>query len=126
MTNIAIIGSREYGNKGRFDFVVNNLLRLKELTIITGGAIGVDTWAMEFCRKHNIRCEVIRPINKNIKISYLFRNIEIITKADLILAFWDEKSKGTKFVIDYAIARNKKIQVIKENGEDDIQSILLK
>lgn len=123
--NIAIIGSREYGNKGKFDFVVNNLLRLKELTIITGGAIGVDTWAIEFCKKHNIRCEVIKPISQDIKISYLFRNIEIITKADLILAFWDGQSKGTKFVIDYAIARNKKIKIINQDGEEEAQSTLL-
>ena len=58
--------------------------------------------------------EIIRPINPANKLDYLFRNIEIITKADRIIAFWDGKSKGTKFVIDYAKARNKDIEIIKE------------
>jgi len=30
----------------------------------------------------------------------LKRNIEIIEYGDLVLAFWDGKSRGTKFVID--------------------------
>lgn len=30
----------------------------------------------------------------------LKRNITIIENADIVLAFWDGKSKGTKFVID--------------------------
>jgi len=31
----------------------------------------------------------------------LNRNITIIENSDLVLAFWDGKSRGTKFVIDY-------------------------
>ncbi len=123
MTKVAIIGSREFKNKDIFELVVSKLLNLKELTIVTGGATGVDTWAMEFCKKHNIRCDIIRPINPNNKVYYLFRNIEILTKADVLLIFWNGLSKGTKFVIDYAIARKKKIKVIKENGEEDAQLV---
>ena len=86
-------------------------------TVISGGAIGVDTWVESFCRSYNIPIEIIRPINPSNKIDYLYRNVEIITKADKIIAFWDGKSKGTKFVIDYAKARNKEVEVIIKDGK---------
>lgn len=109
---IAVIGSREFKDKKLVEEVL-----IKELTplateVITGGAWGVDTWAEEFCEKDCTPCEVIRPINPTNKLDYLFRNVEIITKADLIIAFWDGTSRGTKFVIDYAKARNKEVKII--------------
>ena len=60
-----------------------------------------------------MQCQIIRPINPANKLDYLFRNVEIITLADKIIAFWDGKSKGTKFVIDYAKSRGKDVEVIK-------------
>jgi len=109
---IAIIGSKDFKDK---EFVEKKLA--KEITetniaVITGGASGVDTWVEEFCKKNYIFYEIIRPINPANKLDYLFRNIEIITLADKIIAFWDGESKGTKFVIDYAKARGKKVEVI--------------
>ena len=112
---IAIIGSRIGFSR---DFVIDTLekqkLEFDSDTIISGGAIGIDTYANEFAVLNLITFEIIRPINPANKLDYLFRNIEIITKADRIIAFWDGKSKGTKFVIDYAKARNKDIEIIKE------------
>jgi len=115
---IAIIGSREFKNK---ELVEKTLA--KELTsiivsryteVITGGARGVDEWVIEFCKKNCTPCKIIRPINPSNKLDYLFRNIEIITLADKIIAFWDGKSKGTKFVIDYAKARDKDVEIIRK------------
>ena len=110
---IAIIGSREGFTKedvGRVMFVT---FGWQENTMITGGAHGVDTFAIELAKENNHpQIEVIRPIDPKNKLSYLFRNVEIITKADKIIAFWNGKSKGTKFVIDYAKARNKPIKII--------------
>ena len=112
--NIAIIGSRDFKDK---ELVEKKLA--KELTdinteVITGGARGVDTWVEEFCEKDCTVCKIIRPINPANKLDYLFRNIEIITMADKIIAFWDGKSKGTKFVIDYAKARGKEVEIIEK------------
>jgi hypothetical protein len=110
---LAIIGSRDFRNKELVENTLSKELIHFEDSVITGGARGVDTWVEEFCKKDCTPCEVIRPINPSDKLSYLFRNIEIITKADRIIAFWDGESKGTKFVIDYAKARNKDINIIR-------------
>jgi hypothetical protein len=124
---IAIIGSRTGFTQKK---IWDNLYELifekykgqdKTITILTGGAQGVDTYAINWASQNIYQTEIIRPINKNIgygiKMNYIFRNIEIITKADKVIAFWDRKSKGTKFGIDYAKARNKDIIVIKKESE---------
>ena len=113
---IAIIGSRDLDE----NWVLPKLNFLRKLqyeygcvlSVISGGARGVDTCVKNYCKSWKINLEVIRPVNPTIKIDYLFRNIEIITLADKIYALWDGKSKGTKMVIDYAKARNKRIEVI--------------
>lgn len=112
MKTIAIIGSRDFNDLSK---IISTLEGLEEgsFKVITGGARGVDTAALEWCSRNNVMCEIIRPIDPAVKINYLYRNIEIITKADEIYAFWDGYSRGSKFVIDYAKARAKMIQVIR-------------
>ena len=120
---IAIIGSRE----GFFEEDIDNALKekidIKNDELITGGARGVDQYAESFFRAFNLPIEIIRPINPSNKMDYLFRNVEIITKADKIIAFWNGNSKGTKFVIDYAKNRNKEVVVIlSDNSKTQSQS----
>lgn len=123
---IAIIGSREgIEKKLVFDeldkfykgFKASPRNYMSAFIIISGGARGVDTYAKEWMLKNtnfDKSCfKVIRPIDPKDKFSYLLRNVEIITMANGILAFWNGKSRGTKFVIDYATARNKTIKVFR-------------
>ena len=114
---IAVIGSRkgfEFGDVApRLNEFYDQTNPAKNSFII-GGAKGVDGFVKEYADELNIPIEVIYPRSFDNKIDYLFRNVEIITKADLILAFWNGKSTGTKFVIDYANARNKEIRIIKK------------
>lgn len=87
---------------------------IKNTIFISGGARGVDTVIENYCKEYNFPFWKIRPINPANKLDYLFRNVEIITLANKIIIFWDGKSRGTKFVIDYAKARDKDIVIIKE------------
>ena len=108
---IAIIGSREGFTKEEVKKVMDNNFDYEYDRLITGGARGVDSFAIEIADKGAKDPHIIKPINPSDKFSYLLRNVEIITEADKIIAFWDGKSRGTKFVIDYAKARNKDIEV---------------
>jgi len=109
---IAIIGSREFKNKVLVEKTLAKELTNMDVEVITGGAKGVDAWVIEFCEKDCTPCKIIRPINPSKKLDYLFRNVEIITLGDKIIAFWDGKSRGTKFGIDYAKERGKDIEII--------------
>lgn len=93
---VAVIGSR--------GLVVNNLEKFlpKDTTeIISGGARGIDSCAREYALAHGIKLtEFLPEYEKYGRSAPLKRNIKIIKKADLVLAFWDGESRGTKFVID--------------------------
>lgn len=93
---VAVIGSR--------GLTVSDLDRyLPENTteIVSGGAKGVDTSAREYAKKNGIKLtEFLPEYTKYGRSAPLKRNITIIEYADIVLAFWDGKSRGTKFVID--------------------------
>ena len=93
---VAIIGSRNLGVIDLENFLPENVTE-----IVSGGARGVDTCAREYALTHNIKLtEFLPDYNRYGRGAPLKRNLEIIAYADLVLAFWDGKSRGTKYVID--------------------------
>lgn len=113
--NIAVIGSREGFGKEQIEHEMLVEFNLDEDRLISGGARGVDSIAEKIVESNDAWAKspwIIKPINPANKMDYLFRNIEIITVSDKIIAFWDGKSRGTKFVIDYAKARKKDVRII--------------
>ena len=112
---VAVIGSR--------GLQVNDLGKYlpDEVTeIISGGARGVDTSAREYATEHGLKLtEYLPEYNKYGRSAPLKRNITIIENADLVLAFWDGSSKGTKYVIENCKKRNipLKIYVPVKRGE---------
>ena len=69
--------------------------------IVSGGAKGIDTCAREYANSHNIKLKEFLPEYERFgRGAPLKRNLQIIEYADIVLAFWDGKSRGTKYVID--------------------------
>jgi YspA, cpYpsA-related SLOG family len=96
-----ISGSRTFPNKSLVIRTLTEKVKSNDI-LITGGAIGVDTIAIEWASRNNIECKIIRPIDKTKKIDYLFRNCIMVGMADELICFWDGKSRGTKFTYDQA------------------------
>lgn len=104
----AIIGSRTLTITNLEECIPENTAEL-----ISGGAKGVDSCVKEFSKTHNIKfTEFLPEYSKYRRYAPLKRNLNIINYADYIIAFWDGKSKGTKFVIDNCKALNKPIKII--------------
>ena len=104
---VAIIGSRNLINVEISKYIPENVTE-----IISGGAIGIDTLAEEVADKRRISKSIIRPeYDKYGKKAPLIRNKEIVKRAELVIAFWDGKSRGTKFTIDYAKKLNKEVKI---------------
>lgn len=104
---VAVIGSRglRVGN-------LEDYLPKDTTEIVSGGARGVDTSAREYALKHGLKLtEYLPEYGKYGRGAPLKRNIAIIERADLVLAFWDGSSKGTKHVIDNCKKRNIPVQV---------------
>ena len=69
--------------------------------IVSGGAKGIDSCAKEYALSHGLPItEFLPEYEKYGRSAPLKRNLEIIKYADIVLAFWDGRSKGTKHVID--------------------------
>ena len=69
--------------------------------IVSGGARGIDSCAREYALAHNIRLtEFLPEYEKFGRAAPLKRNLHIIEYSDIVIAFWDGSSRGTKFVID--------------------------
>lgn len=113
---IAIIGSREGFSESfiRCELWSIGIDHIKDCTIITGGARGVDTYAEKWAEDNFLETIIIRPDNPTIKKDYILRNFKIVDMSDYVIAFWDGESRGTKSVIDYATKKNKKLTVVRK------------
>ena len=104
---VAIIGSR--------GLEVNDLKRYlpDDITeVVSGGAVGIDRCARKYAIANKLKLtEFLPEYNKYGKGAPLRRNLQIIDYSDYIIAFWDGKSNGTKFVIDNCKKKNKKVTV---------------
>lgn len=93
---VAVIGSRGLEIENIGDYLPENTTE-----IVSGGAKGVDRCARDYALKNNLKyTEFLPHYSEYGKVAPLKRNIEIICYSDMILAFWDGKSRGTKFVIE--------------------------
>ena len=99
---VAVIGSRGLRVEHLEDYLPEGVTE-----IVSGGARGVDTCARNYALRHGLKLtEFLPEYDKYGRGAPLRRNIAIIEYADLVLAFWDGKSRGPKFVIDTCKKRN--------------------
>lgn len=116
---IAVIGSRT--------LTINDLQNYlpKDVTeIVSGGARGIDTCARKYANASGLKLtEFLPEYEKYGRRAPLIRNLQIIDYVDEIIAFWDGKSRGTKYVIDNCKSRNVKITVYRINTVDDNKKV---
>ena len=72
----------------------------------------MDTCARAYAQHHGLKLtEYLPEYSRYGRVAPLERNITIIENADLVLAFWDGKSHGTKYVIDNCKKRNIPVEI---------------
>ncbi|MBQ8532179.1 MAG: hypothetical protein IJ432_01955 [Clostridia bacterium] len=105
---VAIIGSRNLRVNNLAKYLPNGLTE-----IVSGGARGIDACAKEYAQKNKIKItEFLPEYDKYGKVAPLKRNLQIIEYSDMVIAFWDGKSRGTKYVIENCKNLNKKIKIL--------------
>lgn len=105
---VAIIGSR-----GLRVPVPEHVIPAQTTQIVSGAANGIDRMARAFALEHHIQIlEVLPDYETYGRLAPLRRNDAIVDYADYVVALWDGKSRGTKYVIDRCHATGKKVQVI--------------
>lgn len=120
---VAVVGSRSYPSMPRVRAALRELADVRiefptyEWIILSGGAPGVDKVAIEEARRLGFKTEVIAADWKTYgKAAGPLRNTEIVKRADRVIAFWDERSRGTRDVIKKALAAGKDVRYVDPNG----------
>ena len=104
---LAIIGSR-----GLWVEDVGAFLPPGVTELVSGGAKGIDTCAREYALSYGLKLTEFLPDYRRYgRAAPLVRNREIVAYADQVLAFWDGKSPGTKYVIDQFKKQKKTVTV---------------
>lgn len=110
---LAIVGSRSFDNYGymqwKLDFLRIEANKIgihwnwKDVEIVSGGARGADSLAEEYADRHLLGLKIFTADWDDYgKSAGYKRNKEIVDYADIIIAFWNGESKGTKHTIDLA------------------------
>ncbi len=111
---VAIVGSRSFAGLPQIiDYIDVELKSESDLSIISGGAAGVDTVARDYAVKRNINfIELKADWRLYGRAAGPIRNKLIVDMADKVYAFWDGQSKGTLHVIEYAKKIGKPCQIL--------------
>ena len=82
--------------------------------IVSGCARGADTLGKKYANDHNIPVKKFpAEWNKYGRSAGYIRNTEMADYADILVAFWDGKSLGTKHMIDTATKKGLIVYTIK-------------
>jgi len=110
MLKIAIVGTRRFDNYNKFKELVLPILHNYQYdTIVSGGAVGVDTLAKRLANELNKNMLEFLPGNK----SPLMRNTKIVLHSDIIIAMPCANSTGTYDTIRKANKQGKTVIKIK-------------
>jgi hypothetical protein len=115
---VAVVGSRTFDDKARlYEVLTKNRERIK--LIVSGGAKGADTlatlWASDYGIPYLVFPALWRDPDTGVynKGAGFKRNVKIIEQADVVIAFWDGVSSGTKHSIDMAERAGKPVKIIR-------------
>lgn len=116
MAKIIIAGGREFDNYDALEELVSNLL-FHEYTgdeIVSGAAKGADRLGEKFAKDKGILIKQFpADWDTHGKRAGYLRNAEMAEYADMLIAFWDGYSKGTKHMIDLALKEQLEVHVFK-------------
>jgi hypothetical protein len=117
---IIIAGGRDFEDREFFDKTLEKILSPikifspERVEIVSGHCSGVDTMAEEWSKERGYNVKPFPVTKEEWKKFGLsagpMRNRKMAKYADALIAFWDQKSRGTKSMID--IARKEGLSVI--------------
>ena len=94
---VAVVGSRDIKTLDLEKYIPDTCTE-----IVSGGAKGVDHLAAAYAKKRGWKLtEFLPEYEKYGRGAPIVRNREIVAYADVVLAFWNGKSRGTWSTIEF-------------------------
>jgi len=115
---IAVIGSRGFFNynffKEKLEYLIQNIK--EDIVFVSGGAkSGGDALIKRYCEENNLPLIEFLPEYDKYppKIAPIKRNQQIVDESDIMIAFWDNSSRGTKSAIEMGRKKRIIIKIVK-------------
>ena len=113
---VVIAGCRDYNNyleaKEYIDFCLSDIRKKNEIIIVSGCARGADALGERYAKENGFKVEKY-PADWAAygKSAGPRRNKQMAAVCDYVICFWDEKSKGTKSMIECTQSYGKPIRI---------------
>lgn len=124
---VAVVGSRSFRSYSIVKEVLDHLEQEKNKDIsliISGGAVGADTLGARYAKERNIPTQIFLPLwDVYGKSAGYKRNVQIVSAAEIVVAFWDGSSRGTLHSINLAREQGKELILIREGIHGDVTGI---
>jgi hypothetical protein len=122
---IAIVGSRSFIFNPKNSRIVNNFI-LEHMepdqigAVVSGGAQGADQQAHVIGEYYDVPTADFLPDWKGHgKRAGFIRNRKIVENSDIIFAFWDGKSRGTRHTLKLAKEMGKEFHIYHFESKDN-------
>lgn len=128
--NIIIAGSRNFTNyqllSKALRRIIDRFYKNESITVVSGCARGADRLGEIFANNNNYNI-IKKPAEWDLygKRSAWLRNEEMAKIGDVLIAFWDMKSKGTRNMIKLANKYNLQVFVIDIERKKIIKGYIL-
>ncbi len=108
---VAIVGSRHFAEPARVADYVKSLP--PNASILTGSASGVDAAATKAARERGMAVQVMPASFEELADASkaAARNQRLVDACDVLVAFWDGQSKGTRATVDRALDSRKEVHI---------------
>lgn len=115
---VVIAGCRDYNNydeaKIFIDFCLSDIRKENNIVIVSGCASGADAIGERYAKENGFKVEKYPADWKSYgRNAGPIRNKQMAQISDYVICFWDNKSKGTKSMINYALKYNKPVRIKK-------------
>ena len=108
---VAIVGSRHFPDLARVESYVGTLPGGTRL--VTGSASGVDAAATRAARERGLSVQVVPASFEEARDQQAAaaRNQRLIDQCDVLVAFWDGASAGTRATVERALDSGREVHV---------------
>lgn len=119
--SLAIVGSRSFHDYELLKYEADRIFKRKRLKnpdyifmIVSGGARGADRLGKQYANsREDIIYREFRPNwAEHGKQAGMMRNCLIVQNSNMVLSFWNGKSKGTKHTMGFAQHVHKPLKVV--------------
>ncbi len=116
MKRIVIAGTRNFNNYCIAKEYITQCIKSENtddsITILSGGCKGADKLGERYAAEHRYTLEIYKADWKRYgKAAGPIRNQKMARDADIVICFWNGKSRGTKSMIDFAKANDKRVYI---------------